>query len=74
MTPQEFKPLGSTDSQMFKIMDGMEEANREMEAAIDAAAPMCHFRQMFLDMSDSTDGYYEQWWECSVCGHTKPIN
>ena len=61
------------DAEMFKIMDGMEEVNREMAKQIHESAPLCHFRKMFLDMSDSTDGYYEQWWECSVCGHTKSI-
>jgi len=61
------------DSEIFKIMDGMEEVNRKMAEEIEAKAPTCHFRKMFLDQSDSTDGYYETWWECSVCGHTKKI-
>jgi hypothetical protein len=59
------------DNEMFKIMDGMEEVNRKMEKDISAMAPMCHMRKMFMDQSDSTDGFFETWWECSVCGHTK---
>jgi hypothetical protein len=57
-----------------EIADGMEQVNRQMVADTEKAAPRCHFRPMFLDMSDSTDGYYELWWECSVCGHTKDVN
>lgn len=62
-----------TDEEMFTIMDGMEDVNRQMGEEIVANAPRCHMRSMFLDSSDSTDGYYETWWECSVCGHTKEI-
>lgn len=58
---------------MHKAMDGMNKANIEMAERIDDEAPMCHFRKMFFDQSDSTDGYYEEWFECSVCGHTKEI-
>jgi hypothetical protein len=61
------------NSEMFKIMDGMNQVNMKMAGNIAATAPMCHMRKMFLDTSDSTDGYYETWWECSVCGHTKGI-
>lgn len=56
-----------------KIMDGMEEVNRTMDEQITKAAPMCHFRKMSLEQSDYVDGYYTQWWECTVCGHTKSI-
>lgn len=56
-----------------KIAAGMDEVNNKMAAEIEAKAPVCHFRKMFLDRSDSTDGYYEEWWECSVCGHTKDL-
>lgn len=59
--------------EMFKIMDGMEEANRQMVDEIEAAAPICHFRKMWLETEDTTEGPGEQWWECSVCGHTKPV-
>lgn len=62
-----------TEQEEFEIFDGMNQVNMEMVAEIEAKAPMCHFRKMFMDMSDSTDGYYETWWECSVCGHTKEI-
>lgn len=57
-----------------KLMDGMEEVNRKMEDRIIATAPKCHFKPMVLEQSDSVDGYYEQWWECSACGHTKDLN
>lgn len=62
-----------TNEEMFKIMDGMNQVNIEMANKIHESAPMCHFRKMFMDQSDSTDGYYETWWECSVCGHTKEL-
>ena len=61
------------DLKFFKIMDGVEEANCKMVEKLEDTAPICHFRKMFLDQSDSSDGYYETWWECSVCGHTKKI-
>lgn len=56
-----------------KIAEGMDEVNNMMAVEIEKAAPMCHCRKMFLDRSDSTDGYYEEWWECSVCGHTEDL-
>lgn len=56
-----------------EIMAGMDEVNEEMHREELVVAPMCHFRPMFRDMSDSTDGHYEEWWECSVCSHTKDI-
>lgn len=62
-----------TEQEEFEIMDGMNKVNIEMHEKQMETAPMCHFRKMFMDMSDATDGYYEQWWECSVCGHTKEI-
>lgn len=59
------------DEEMFATFLGMEEANRIMVAEMEAAAPRCHMRPM---MWDQTDGEYpENFWECSVCGHTKPI-
>ncbi len=57
----------------FSIMNGMEEVNRKMVKDIEKSAPVCHFRKMVLEQSDSIDGYYESWWECSVCGHTKDV-
>ena len=60
-----------TQEQINEIMDGMEEVNRIMAEEIEASAPVCHFRKMYLEQSDTIDGYYTQWWECSVCGHTK---
>lgn len=69
------KMIDMTTQQDFnRAADGLEIANRAMEDRIIAAAPICHFRKMFRDQSDSTDGYYEQWWECSICGHTKALS
>ena len=56
-----------------KICDGMEEINRIMCSEIEAAAPICHFRKMVLEQSESVDGYYTEWWECSVCGHIQDL-
>ena len=60
-------------SEINEIMAGMDKVNLEMHKKEIANAPLCHFRPMFKDMSDSTDGYYDEWWECSVCGHTKDL-
>ena len=58
----------------YEIFDGMEKINKAMHEKMMEKAPICHFRKMFYDQSDTTDGYYDEWWECSVCGHTKDIN
>ena len=58
-------------SEFNKIAHGMDEVNNEMAKKIEAAAPVCHFKKMHLEQSDSVDGHYDEWWECSVCGHTK---
>ena len=55
------------------LVDGLELVNRKMHEEEDKIAPMCHFRPMLKEQSDSIDGYYTEWWECSVCGHTKDI-
>ena len=60
-------------AEFFSIMEGMEQVNRKMGEDIEKAAPMCHFRKMSLEQSDSIEGCCESWWECSVCGHTKGI-
>jgi hypothetical protein len=65
--------IDMTEKEFFKIMDGMEDVYREMTAEIERKAPYCHFRKMSLEQSDSIDGYYTEWWECSVCGHTKNL-
>ena len=65
--------MSITQEEFNKLADGMEEVNRKMADEIYAKAPLCHMRKMYLDQSDSTDGYYEEWWECSVCGHTKSL-
>ncbi len=62
------------DKEMFEIMKGMDDVNMKMAKEIEDSAPICHFRKMFVDESDTTDGYSETWWECSVCGHTKDFN
>ncbi|MFA7287449.1 MAG: hypothetical protein WC055_01070 [Melioribacteraceae bacterium] len=59
------------DNEMFKIMDGMNQVNIEMANKIHESSPICHFRKMDFEQSDSVDGYYTNWWECSFCGHTK---
>ena len=56
-----------------RIMDGMEKVNRKMHEEEMRTAPRCHFRPMGREMSDSVDGYYIEWWECSVCGHTEDL-
>ncbi len=68
---KELKP--PTQEEFNKICAGMDKVNHQMYLEEQRVAPICHFRSMFKDMSDSTDGYYEEWWECSVCGHTKDI-
>lgn len=36
---------------------------------------MCHFRPMTYEVGDSDDtGRYEEWFECSFCGHTKTVS
>lgn len=59
------------DKEMFEIFDGMDRVNREMHKEMMSQAPSCHFRPMIREMSDSIDGCYEEWWECSVCGCIK---
>jgi hypothetical protein len=52
--------------------DGLEESYMEMTRQIEAAAPTCHFRKMNIE-DDGYGGCAPQWWECSVCGHTKAL-
>jgi len=54
-----------------EIARGMDEVNMKMAEEIERNAPMCHFRKMMLEQTDSVDGFYISYWECSVCGHTK---
>ena len=51
-----------------EIMTGMEKVYADEERRLNDIAPRCHFRPMFLDGDD-----YEEWWECSFCGHTKGL-
>lgn len=62
-----------TDELERNAFDGLEEANREMAKRIEDKAPTCHFRKMVLEEDDSTMGANNQWWECSVCGHTRAL-
>ena len=55
----------NSQSKFYKIMDDMEKVYADVEQRLNEMAPRCHFRPMFLDEDD-----YEEWWECSVCGHT----
>ena len=35
----------------------------------------CHFQKMEYAASDCDDiGHFEEWLECRVCGHTKPVD
>lgn len=34
--------------------------------------PMCHLRAMALEEGDNGNGGCEVFYECTVCGHTKP--
>jgi len=60
-----------TQEEFNSAADGLEKAYLEMMLKMERAAPMCHFRKMFPNESDSVDGYADTWWECSVCGHTQ---
>lgn len=51
---------------------GLCDSYREMEEAIYRKAPSCHFRKMQFMEGDPPDD--SAWWECSYCGHTKPVN
>lgn len=62
-----------TDDEFNEIMDGMQEAMGMVYDKRLADAPICHFRPMDIQQSDSIEGYYTEWWECSVCGHTKDL-
>lgn len=57
----------------FEIFKGMDIINRKMAEQIEKDAPICHMKKMILENSDSVDGYYTSWWECSICGHTKDL-
>ena len=60
-------------SEDHQIMPDMNDINIEMDIRREKSAPTCHFRKMFYNESDSIDMHYEEWFECSVCGHTKSI-
>ena len=61
-----------SEDEEFAIMDGMEQVNRQMVDKISEEAPRCHMRPMFPNYFAEGDSE-ESWWECSVCGHTKPL-
>jgi hypothetical protein len=67
------KDITTLTKEEYEIFDGMNRVNMEMSKSIDKAAPICHFRKMDYEASDSVDGYSTNWWECSFCGHTKEI-
>jgi hypothetical protein len=56
----------TSQSEFCKIMSDMERVYIAEQKRLNEIAPRCHFRPMFLDSDDC-----EEWWECSVCGHTK---
>ncbi len=59
--------------EQIKAFDGMNQANIEMMEKLEKMAPRCHMKPMFLEEADVSDYHSEQWWECSVCGHTKEV-
>lgn len=61
------------EKECFEIIRGMDDVYLSMAKKREKTAPTCHFRKMIFEESDSTEGYCESWWECSVCGHTKRI-
>ena len=62
------------DNGYSEIMAGMEEVYRAEEKRLSEIAPRCHNRPMMLTDDDLDDGFKSQeWWECSVCGHTKDL-
>jgi hypothetical protein len=61
------------NNEWFEIHRAMDKIKDEMAKKIEISAPICHFRKMIFEESDSVDGYYTNWWECSVCGHVKRI-
>lgn len=56
--------------EIYQAFEGLEESYREMIEELDKNAPKCHFRKMALISGEVGDG---DWWECSVCGHTKEL-
>lgn len=64
--------MTQTPAEEIEIMAGMDRLLREEHQRLTQKAPRCHFRAMYLDTGDISDYHTESWWECSVCGHTKP--
>ena len=60
-----------SEEEVADAFDGLNHRYIEMEKNILKVAPRCHFRPMSLECGD---GEYsvDSWWECVVCGHTKP--
>jgi hypothetical protein len=55
-----------------KIMSDMQDVYKKEEEHLLKIAPRCHNRPMVLTEGDLDDGIVSsEWWECSVCGHTK---
>lgn len=60
-----------SEEEVAEAFDGLNKSYIEMEERISKIAPRCHFRPMSLERGD--DEYsVDSWWECDVCGHTKP--
>jgi hypothetical protein len=51
----------------FKILHDYDLAMAALEEK-EMPPPRCHFRSMEFQWCE-----YEEWWECSHCGHTKHI-
>lgn len=58
--------------QEIEAFEGLNQSYMDMEDKQNKIAPRCHFKQMFLEHGDG-ENYNENWWECSTCGHTKPV-
>lgn len=48
-------------------------SSEQMYTRAAKGVPRCHMQPMHVECGDIEYGC-ENWWECSVCGHTKPIN
>jgi hypothetical protein len=60
-----------SEYEIAEAFDGLNQSYIDMAEKLSKVAPRCHFRPMSLECGD---GEYsvDSWWECDVCGHTKP--
>lgn len=62
-----------TQEEEFAAFQGLNDSYVEMHKQLEKIAPRCHFRPMLFQQGEMIEGYCEEWWECSVCGHIKLI-